>query len=71
MKDKNNRVIRAGSTTYFLDIKQTRDGQPYLLITESRFKGEGIEHERKSIIVFKDKVQEFSRGITELATFVK
>jgi len=38
-----NKTVRAGSTTYFFDIKETKGGKLYLVITESRFKGEGGE----------------------------
>ena len=42
---KGSKTIKAGATTYFLDIKHTRDSKPYLVITESRFKGEDQERE--------------------------
>ncbi len=38
----------------FFDLKETKEGQPYLTITESRFKGEGKDRERASILVFPD-----------------
>lgn len=67
MGDQNSMVVRAGSTTYFIDIKQTREGQPFMVITESRFRGEGKEHERRAIMVFKDKVQDFSKAVSEMS----
>ena len=49
--DKNKtQIIRAGSRTYFLDVCQTKDGKDYLVITESRFMGEGKERERQRVI---------------------
>ena len=37
-----NKTVKAGSTTYFFDIKETKGGKLYLVITESRFKGRGV-----------------------------
>ena len=36
-----SKTVKAGSRTYFFDLRETKEGQPYLTITESRFKGEG------------------------------
>ena len=65
-RDENSRTIKAGSKTYFLDIKETKEGKPYLMITESRFKGEGEERERSTIVVFQDNAQAFSEALTEM-----
>ncbi|MGH2537464.1 MAG: DUF3276 family protein [Candidatus Promineifilaceae bacterium] len=62
-----SRVIKAGSKTYFFDLKETREGKPYLVITESRFKGEGEERERVSIAVFPENAEEFSQAVAEMA----
>src|SRR5208337_2594763 len=40
-REKNSEMLKASSKTYFFDIKETREGKPYLIITESRLKGEG------------------------------
>jgi len=66
--DRESRQIKAGSRTYFLDIETAKaDGRKYLKITESRFKGEGKERERSSIIVFPEHAQEFARAVSEMA----
>ncbi|MGB6681366.1 MAG: DUF3276 family protein [Candidatus Bathyarchaeia archaeon] len=54
MEDKSERskTLKAGSKTYFFDIKETKEGKPFLVITESRFKGDGEERERSAIIAF-------------------
>ena len=60
MTDTNNsRTIRAGSNTYFFDLKETEDGKPFLVITQSRFKGEGKGHDRASLAIFPEISQEF------------
>jgi hypothetical protein len=66
-KDERSKTLKAGAKTYFFDIKETKDKKPYLLITESRFKGEGEERERSSILVFQQNVQDFAQAISDLA----
>jgi hypothetical protein len=67
MADQNeSRTVKAGSKTYFFDLKETKEGQPYLTITESRFKGEGQERERASIVVFSDHAQDFLEAAREM-----
>jgi Protein of unknown function (DUF3276) len=64
--EKASRQIKAGSRTYFLDVETTGEGKKYLRITESRFKGEGSDRERASIIVFPENAREFSAAISEM-----
>ena len=66
LEQNDSRTVRAGSITYFLDVKQTKEGKPFLVITESRYKGEGENHERKSIVVFQDNMQEFAQALSEI-----
>ena len=66
-KDDRSKILKAGGRTYFFDIKETKDKKPFLLITESRFKGEGDERERSSILVFQHNVQDFAQAISDLA----
>ncbi len=61
-----SKTVKAGSKTYFIDIKETREGKPYLLITESRFKGDSEERERRTIIVFQENAKEFAEAVTEM-----
>jgi hypothetical protein len=67
MADKNKtQIIRAGSRTYFLDVCQTKDGKDYLVITESRFMGEGNERQRQRITVFPEHAHAFVEELTTL-----
>jgi hypothetical protein len=63
---KNSKTIRAGATTYFLDIKESQAGKPYLAITESRFKGEGSQRQRATIVVFPEHITEFLQTLNEV-----
>ncbi len=62
-----SKTVKAGSKTYFFDIKETKEGKPYLVITESRFKGESNDRERVSIVVFPEHTQKFVETIQEIA----
>jgi len=67
-KDKNSKILKAGSKTYFFDIKQTKDGKSFLVITESRFKSEGKDRERSAIMVFPENAKEFADLVAEMTT---
>jgi len=67
-RNEDSMTIKAGAKTYFFDIKKTKEGKPYLLITESRFKGEGKDRERNSIVVFQENAQEFAKTVSEVTT---
>ena len=63
MADQNDsQIVKAGARTYFFDLKETKEGQSYLTITESRFKGESQDRERVSIVVFPDHAQDFLKA---------
>ena len=67
MADQNDsRTVKAGAKTYFFDLKETKEGQPYLTITETRFMGEGKDRERASIVVFPDHAQGFLEAAQEM-----
>ena len=61
-----SRTIKAGTKTYFFDLKKTKEGKPYLVITESRFKGEGKDRERVSIVLFPEHAQAFLEKVQEM-----
>ena len=61
------KIVRAGTITYFLDIKKTHDNKPFLLITESRYNSKDGRRDRNSIVIFQDNAREFVQAITELS----
>ena len=67
-KSERSKTLKTSSKTYFFDIKDTREGKPYLVITESRFKGKGEDQERQSIIVFQENAQDFAEAVSEMVT---
>ena len=64
--DLTSKTVRAGAITYIFDIKKTRDGNTFLVITESRYKGDDEQRERNTIVVFQESVKEFLQAISEL-----
>jgi len=58
--------VRAGSRTYFFDMKQSQDGTRYLVISESRKGDAGYEHHR--VMVFDEYLEAFSQALTEMLT---
>lgn len=58
-------TVRAGKTTYFVDVKEAKNGSKYLSITESQFDGE--KKRKTSIRVFGDSIGEFRKAIDDAA----
>jgi hypothetical protein len=66
---KKSKTVKAGSRTYFFDVKEIRDGgKNYLVITESRFKKGGEERARNQIMVFPEDVSAFVGALQEVVT---
>lgn len=64
---KEGLTLKAGATTFFFDFRETKQGAPFLSITESRGKGEGKGFERKTINVFADQAEEFAKIVYRTA----
>ena len=62
----DSRTVKAGAKTYFFDLKETKEGNPYLAISESRFMGEGQDRERSRIVVFPDHAEVFLAAAREM-----
>jgi hypothetical protein len=59
-------MIRSGKTTYFVDVKEAKNGNKYLQITEARLNGE--ERKKSTLRVFGETVEQFKLAIDEAAT---
>ena len=57
---------QGGFNNLLFDIKETKGGKLYLVITERRFKGEGGEREFSSVVVFPEQIKEFSSALKEM-----
>lgn len=63
---KGGEVIKTSGKTFFLDIEETKNGKPYLKITESRMGGKNGDQIRNSIIVFQEDIREFAQAVTRI-----
>ncbi|MSP12829.1 MAG: DUF3276 family protein [Chloroflexi bacterium] len=70
MAEETSKVVKAGKRTYFFDVKKAKNGEPYLIVTESRFAGEGKERERSSILVFPDAIDDVVQAMDEIAKLI-
>lgn len=60
--------IRAGKTTYFVDVKEAKNGNKYLAISENRIDGE--KRQRTTLRIFEETVAEFQKVIDEAAAAI-
>ncbi|MDD2634414.1 MAG: DUF3276 family protein [Bacteroidales bacterium] len=67
-------AVRAGKRTYFFDVKETRQGDYYLTLTESKkvFDKDGNSRfEKHKIFLYKEDFEKFMDGYLEVVDFVK
>lgn len=67
-RENKSEMLKTSSKTYFFDIKETREGKPYLIITESRLKGKGQKPERTSIMIFQENIEEFAGIVLQMSS---
>lgn len=60
--------VRAGSRTYFFDVKEAATGAKYLVINESKKVGESHEHNR--IMIFEEDILSFNEGLKKAVDFM-
>jgi len=65
-----SKTIKAGAKTYFFDLKKTKDRRSYLTITESNFKGEGEDRERKTVVVFPESAKKFAKALSQMVSML-
>lgn len=61
-------MVRSGRTTYFIDLKEAKNGSKYLSLSENRIDGE--EKKRSTLRVFGDSIEEFRKAVDEAAAAV-
>ncbi len=73
-EDVYSLVVRAGKRTYFFDVKETRAGEKYLTITESkrRFSADSGKffYEKHKIFLYKEDFEKFSHGLEGVIGFI-
>lgn len=56
-------MVKSGKTTYFIDLKEAKNGSKYLSISETRLDGE--EKKRNTVRVFGETMEQFRKAIEE------
>ena len=68
-----SKVLRAGRRTYFFDVRETKAGDYYLTITESKkFTNEDgtFYYKKHKIYLYKEDFDEFSSSLNETSYFI-
>jgi len=72
-EDIFERVIRAGRRTYFFDVRETKAGDYYLTITESKkFTNEdgSYFYRKHKIYLYKEDFEDFQTALSEATDFI-
>jgi phosphomannomutase len=74
-EDVFSEVVRAGKRTYFFDVKETRAGEKYLTITESkrRFNNDTGKffYEKHKIFLYKEDFGKFDDALKTVLGFIE
>lgn len=68
-----SKVMRAGRRTYFFDVRETKAGDYYLTITESKkfTNDDGSFHYKKhKIYLYKEDFAEFKESLVEMIDYI-
>lgn len=68
MADEKSEAIKISGwqRTYFLDVKESKNGSKYLIFTESRKNKEG-KFDRQRIMIFRDDLQTILEALRKVA----
>jgi len=61
-------MVRSGRTTYFVDLKEAKNGSKYLSITESKINGE--QKQKQTIRIFGETIEEFRKAVNDAAAAI-
>ncbi len=59
------KTVKGSGRTYFLDLRESKKGNKYVQLTETR-RGQDGENVRNSIFIFPDRVPEFQTALSEI-----
>jgi hypothetical protein len=75
MQDIFSKSVRAGKRTYFFDVKETKSGEYYITLTESkkRLNGENGKffYEKHKLFLYKEDFEKFSEGLNSVINYIK
>lgn len=61
-------MVRSGKTTYFVDVREAKNGSKYLSISENRLDGD--EKKRSTLRVFGEAIEQFKHAVDEAVAAV-
>ena len=61
-------MVRSGRTTFFVDLKEAKNGNKYLSISENKLDGD--EKKRVTVRVFGESIGEFQKAINDAAAAI-
>ena len=62
-------MVRAGKTTYFVDVKEAKNGRKFISITENRI-DDGEKKLRSTVRIFGESIEQFRQAVNEAAASV-
>ena len=71
--DVFSKPVRAGKRTYFFDVRANRNGDHYMIITESRRKTEAdgsFTYEKNKIFLYPEDMSAFSEALSKASKFI-
>jgi len=65
--NNQHEMVKASTRTYFFDIERTKNGKPYLKLTESRINPDTKEQQRNTLLVFEEDLEKFTGTLNVMA----
>jgi hypothetical protein len=62
-------MVKSGRTTYFVDVKEAKNGNKFISISESRLDADD-KKQRTTVRVFGETIEQFRQAIDEAAATV-
>lgn len=70
-----SKAVKAGKRTYFFDVKETKQGEKYLTITESKRKFNGddgsFSYEKHKIFLYKEDYAKFQNALNGVIEYIE
>mgnify|MGYP003290860679 CR=1 FL=1 len=71
-----SKAVKAGKRTYFVDVKRTKGGESYIVITESKRIGgnnpdQEATYEKHKIFLYKEDFEKFMFAIDDAIAFIR
>lgn len=74
-EDVYSKALKAGKRTYFFDVKQTKNGEKFLIITESKKKFNeddgSFSFEKHKIFLYKEDYDRFQSYLDGIINYIK